>query len=81
MEELFVYSLKYKHILILDEKLYKAMTVMHDGCVYCYFSVGLHPEVQILQHLYYEKKKVGLSASKNFRKSQFWETDHWEKAI
>lgn len=56
MEELFVYSLKYKHILILDEKLFKAMTVMHDGCVYCYFSVGLHPEVQILQHLYYQKK-------------------------
>lgn len=39
--ELFVYSLKYQHILILDQKLFKTMTVVHYGCLYCYFSVGL----------------------------------------
>lgn len=58
MEELFVYSLKYKHILILDEKLFKAMTVMHYGCVYCYFSVGLQftQKSRLFESLNYQKK-------------------------
>lgn len=39
--ELFVYSLKYQHILILDQKLFKTMTVVHYDCLCCYFSIGL----------------------------------------
>lgn len=27
--------------LFLDQKLFKTITVVHYGCLYCYFSVGL----------------------------------------
>lgn len=72
MEELFVYLHKHKHILVLDQKLFEAVTVMHYGCVYCYFSAGLQ---FIHRSRFSSVPTTNKKAGFNFRKSQMavWE--------
>lgn len=75
MEELFVYPHKYKHILILDQKLFEAMTVMYCGCVCCYFSVGLQCIQRSRFSSFPTTNKKSWLAGFNFTKSQMavWE--------